>query len=155
MYTDIKGLQKLFRRYQLSGGTLPVSPDQFADWAIEGHYWAPTREAIRRVCAEQFSRAMREDYTTDSKGRRVRTKHAVIMKRKGTQTALWDDWKTAPRSHMVRAFQQRRNQIVLDCRQLKNDVDSYNEDHADMPVIQLVLDFTLDMIELEGKGRAA
>ena len=155
MYTDIKGIQDLVRRYRMEGGTLPLSPDDFADWAIEGRHWAPTREAIRRVCAEQFSRAMREEYTTDSKGRRVRTKHAVIVKRRGTQTALWDDWKTAPRAHMVRAFQQRRNGIVGDCRQLKNDVDSYNEDHADLPAIQLILDFTLDMIELEAKVKAA
>lgn len=152
MYTDIKGMQRLFHRYQLDGGTLPLSPDEFADWAIEGKHWAPTREAVRRICAEQFSRAMREDYATDSKGRRVRTKHAVIVNRKGTQTALWDDWKTAPRSHMIRAFQQRRDQIVGDCRQLKNDVESYNDDHLGLPAIQLILDFTLDMIELEGKA---
>ena len=104
---------------------------------------------MRRMCAEQFSKAMRENYTTDPKGRRVRTKHAVVVTRKGVQTALWDDWNTAPRAHIVRAFQQRRDQIVGDCRQLKNDVDSYNEMNADEEPIQLVLDFTLDMVELE------
>jgi hypothetical protein len=47
------------------------------------------------------------------------------------------------------AFQQRRKQIVGDCRQLKNDVDSFNENVNPGPPIQLVLDFTQDIAELE------
>jgi hypothetical protein len=47
------------------------------------------------------------------------------------------------------AFQQRRQQVVGDCRQLKADVDSYNQNYNIGEAIQLVLDFTLDVEELE------
>ena len=50
---------------------------------------------------------------------------------------------------MEAAFQQRRQQIVSDCRQLKIDVDSYNENHNSGRLIQMVFDFTLDLAELE------
>ncbi len=135
MISSIRGMQMLAEEYTASGGKWPVEPSEFATWAVKIKDWRPTSDAAIKLCAEQFSRAMREEYTTDSKGRKVRTKHAVRTK----QGFLWDDLRTAPHSHMVRAFQQRRDQIVGDCRQLKNDVDSYNETHPEKPTIQLVL----------------
>ena len=49
---------------------------------------------------------------------------------------------------MQRAFAQRREQIVNDCRQLRTDVDSYNENlNTELP-IQMVFDFTDDLNEL-------
>lgn len=135
------------------GGAWPVVPQEFASWAVRVKGWKPTVDAVIRACAEQLSRAMREEYTTDRKGRRIRTKHAVCITRGSRQIWLWDDLRTAPRAHMVRAFQQRRDQIVGDCHQLKNDVDSYNEVHIDQPPLQLVLDFTLDMVELGQRNR--
>jgi hypothetical protein len=47
------------------------------------------------------------------------------------------------------AFQQRRQGIVGDCRQLKTDADSYSEAHPEQPPIQPVFDFTMDLAELE------
>ncbi len=47
------------------------------------------------------------------------------------------------------AFQQRRQQIVGDCRQLKTDVDSYNENANSEQPIQMVFDFTDDLAELD------
>jgi hypothetical protein len=47
------------------------------------------------------------------------------------------------------AFQQRRNQIVADCLQLKNDVDSYNENRKPVSPMQMIFDFTDDLAELE------
>ncbi|RKY17992.1 MAG: hypothetical protein DRQ55_14505 [Planctomycetota bacterium] len=62
---------------------------------------------------------------------------------------IWDDVRTAPRAHMVRAFKQRRDQIVGDCRQLKTDADSYSENSCPDNPIQLVFDFREDLAELE------
>ncbi len=62
---------------------------------------------------------------------------------------LWDDMRTASRQHMRMSFQQRRQQIVGDCRQLKVDVDSYNDMKPDEEPIQMVFDFTMDLAELE------
>ena len=47
------------------------------------------------------------------------------------------------------AFQQRRRQIVGDCRQLKADVDSYNENSHPGQPIQMVFDFRNDLEELD------
>ena len=143
------GMQSLVEEWELDGGTWPVDPTEFGEWAVRTRRWEPTHEASVRLCAELFSRAMRETYATDPKGRRIRTRHAVREKRGHGQFVLWYDLATAPRDKMIRAFQQRRDQIVGDCRQLKNDVDSYNEARPEAQVIQLVLDFTLDMEELE------
>ena len=92
---------------------------------------------------------MREEYITDPQGRTVRAKHVARVERSGEQIALWADIRTANRQHMEIAFQQRRQQIVGDCRQLKADVDSYNENRNPGPPVQLVLDFTADVQEME------
>lgn len=101
---------------------------------------------------------MREEYITDPQGRKVRTMHVARELRNGELVGLWDDIRTAPRPHMAIAFQQRRTQIVGDCRQLKTDVDSYSENGNDGKPIPLVLDFTWDVEELEavdGRDEAA
>ena len=45
------------------------------------------------------------------------------------------------------SFQQRRQQILGDCKQLKNDADSYNENRQPSVKIQMIFDFTLDLAE--------
>ena len=62
---------------------------------------------------------------------------------------LWDDMRTASRQHMQLSFQQRRQQIVGDCRQLQVDVESYNDLRADEKPIQMIFDFTIDLAELD------
>ena len=98
---------------------------------------------------------MRNEHFTDAKGRRVRAKHSVKSRRGDQNFSLWDDIRTADRAHMETSFAQRREQIVGDCRQLKTDVDSYNDAHVDDVSIQLVLDFTMDVAELEAGRNAA
>jgi hypothetical protein len=103
-----------------------------------------------KLLASQISEALREEYWTDPKGRRARTKHPVRKLEDGRQTVLWDDLRTAPRAHMELAFQQRRNLIVADCRQFKNDIDSFNDfGKTEGLPIPIQLDFTLDIEELE------
>jgi hypothetical protein len=57
--------------------------------------------------------------------------------------------RTASREHMEIAFQQRRQQIVGDCRQLKADLDSYNDNYNSGEWLQMVFDFTNDLAEIE------
>jgi hypothetical protein len=47
------------------------------------------------------------------------------------------------------AFQQRRHQIVGDCRQLKADLDSYNDNYNAGEALQMVFDFTNDLADIE------
>jgi hypothetical protein len=85
--------------------------------------------------------ALREEYRTDEAGRHYRAKHAVRTSRDGRQLALWADIDTAPRTHMGKAFAQRRRQIVYDCHQLRQDVDHFNSIHRDEEPVQLILNF--------------
>ena len=126
-----------------------------AGWAIQTGRWAPQHGSMINQCAEELSRAMREDYITDAQGRTVRAKHAARIKEGGKQITLWADIRTAGHSHMERAFGQRRRQILGDCRQLKADVDSYNDNRCPTEPIQVVFDFTLDLAELEAARNAA
>ncbi|MGB6874206.1 MAG: hypothetical protein WBE46_08800 [Dehalococcoidia bacterium] len=140
-------LQHIVNRYIEAGGEWPATTREIAFWAINNKLWEPQRGKIIDICAEQLAHALREEYVTDPQGRKVRAKHAARIS--GTQQVLWDDIRTASREHMQAALQQRRQQIVGDCRQLKLDVDSYNENKNDGKPIQLILDFTLDIAEAE------
>lgn len=142
-------MQRLVQTYIEAGQPWPAETKQMATWAIEQGLWQAHRDALVVQCAEELSRAMREEYHTDPQGRRVRTKHAARMRVNGQQTTLWGDIRTADRKHMEVAFANRRAQIVGDCRQLKNDVDSFNQNANDGVPIQTVFDFTDDLAESE------
>jgi hypothetical protein len=71
------------------------------------------------------------------------------MERDGEQYAFWADIRSAAREQMEIAFQQRRLQVIGECRQLKTDVDSYNENRNQGAPIQMIFDFTLDLQELD------
>ena len=140
-------LQRIVHQYMLEGEQWPATSRQIASWAIRRGLWEPQKTAVIGLFAEQLSRAMREEYITDPQGRSVRVKHSARIRHNGTQLALWADIRTASREHMGIAFQQRRQQIVGDCRQLKLDVESYNENNNLGEPIQMVFDFTYDLIE--------
>ncbi len=142
-YTD--QMQKMVHAYREAGEKWPASSREIAYWAINNGHWVPQPSAIVAQCADQISKALRDEYYTDPQGRRVRLNH--VAHSDGEQLALWDDIRTAKPEHMLLAFQQRRQQILGDCRQLKNDADSYNENRRPERNIQMVFDFTLDLEE--------
>jgi hypothetical protein len=121
-----------------------------AAWAVDSGKWHPQRILVVSKCAEDLSRAMREEYFTDPQGRRVRAKLPVRRSMdEGEQGAFWDDARTAPREHMHIAFQQRRQAVAVDCHRLKIDVDSFNDNRSPENPIPLCLDFTLDVEEMD------
>jgi len=142
-------MQEIVRHYQDAGQRWPATAKDIAGWAIENRYWHPQPSSVIAQCADHIARAMREEYITDPQGRRVRAKHVANISVDGEQIPLWADIRTAPREHMAAAFQQRRHQIVGDCRQLKSDMDSYNDNTNAGATIQMIFDFTLDLEELE------
>jgi hypothetical protein len=150
-----KQMQKIVQEYRLSDEPWPASAKTIADWAIMTGRWEMPAAAIRRRCADDVASAMREEYYTDSKNRRVRLLHPAPLFNQGERTVLWDDIRTASRPHMELSFQTRRQGIVGDCRQFKLDADSYNEAHVDAEPIQIVFDFTMDLAELEAADEAA
>ena len=135
---------RLIQRYLDEGGEWPTKTRDIAAWAIDNGHWRPQRSPADQ-CANEISKALREDVIVDAQGRNVRAKHAVRTK----QGVLWDDIRSASPDHMRMAFQQRRQGIVGDCRQLKTDLDSFNQNYnADRP-IQMSFNFTEDLAELE------
>ena len=60
----------------------------------------------------------------------------------------WDDLN-AEKPFMEISTANRRNQILGECRQLKADVDSYNERCCPDQPIQVEFNFTVDLEELE------
>jgi hypothetical protein len=149
MTTINKQLQRIIRHYLEDKQPWPATTHDIARWAINKKLWQPQSSTMVDQCANQLARAMREEHITDPQGRIVRAKHVAKMERNGEQVALWEDIRTASRQHMEIAFQQRRQQIVGDCKQLKTDIDSYNDNNNPSKPIQLIFDFTYDIEELQ------
>jgi hypothetical protein len=142
-------MQRIVQKYRETGEAWPATSHQIAAWAIRNGQWEAYRATMIDICADHLARAMREEYIKDPQGRTVRAKHAARIEKDGEQLVLWADIRTASREHMVVAFQQRRRQIVGDCRQLKADVDSYNDNRNPGEPIQMIFNFTFDLEELE------
>ena len=146
--TYMERMQAIVEEYRAFGEPWPGTARQIAEWAMGRGLWSPRRD-LADLCADDIATAMREEFITDPQGRTVRAKHASRIKRDGTQPRMvWADIRTADRQHMEIAFQERRQQIVNDCRQLKTDLDSYNDNGNPGRPLQLVLDFTYDVEEL-------
>jgi hypothetical protein len=137
------------RFYRESGYAEPPTKQDIAAWAIRKGLWHPHPSDLIEQCAEELARAMREEHIRDAQGRSVRAKHVARMPGANGTRYLWDDIRSAKPAFMEIAFQQRRQQIVGDCRQLKTDVDSYNENAKPEKEIQVVFDFRRDLEELE------
>lgn len=149
MTTLTKQLQKIVRLYMGADQPWPTTTQSIARWAIDNKLWQPKPSTILDQCAKELAHAMREEHITDPQGRSVRAKHVAKVNRNGEQLALWEDIRTASREHMEIALQQRRQQIVGDCKQLKMDMDSFNENNNSAGPIQMIFDFTDDLEELE------
>jgi hypothetical protein len=141
--------QKIVQCYREAAQPWPASSTEIARWAIDKQLWQIHPGAVIRQCADQIANAMREEFHTDPQGRKVRLLHAAPYPKNGRQYLLWDDMRTASYKHMRMAFQQRRQQVVMDCHQLKMDVDSYNDNFNKEKPIQMIFDFGLDLAELE------
>lgn len=154
-YTYTEQLQRIANQYLREHGGEATTKRDIAVWAVSSGLWQPQRSDLISQCAEQLARAMREEYITDPQGRSVRAKHVARIEQGGEQLYLWADIRTAPAQHMQIAFMQRRQQIVGECRQLKSDVDSYNENRKPEKPIQMTMNFTVDLLELEAAAQVA
>ncbi|HKA22247.1 MAG TPA: hypothetical protein VKN18_28470 [Blastocatellia bacterium] len=145
---SLKHKQDIVAQYRAAHENRPATAVEIADWAIQHELWKPHLVEVRRHLAELLAQAMREEYITDPQSRRVRAKHAAHV----DQGVLWidiRDKRPETRTLLEISFQNRRQQIVGDCRQLKNDIDSYNQNYNDGEMIQSCFDFTDDLAELE------
>ena len=136
--------------YRKAGNRWPATKRQIAQWAMENGLWQPHPSAMLDQFSRELGRAMREEYITDPQGRSVRAKHVAPFKKEGGEQAyFWGDIRDRQRGFMETALQHRRSSIVGDCRQLKVDTDSFNQNYNDGEPIQLSFDFTYDIEEME------
>jgi hypothetical protein len=149
MITKKEQLQKIVKEYREAGQSWPATTEEIAQWAVVVGKYDLTAPTLVRHCARELAQAMRDEYITDPKGRRVRAKHPAKVEVDGQLQMVWDDIRTAPRQHMQLAFRLRRRRIATECKQVKADVDSYNDAHPKDIPIQMPLDFTYDVEEME------
>lgn len=128
-----------------------IEAHELAAWAYAKGLHKPNAKTIIDAIAADIAQVFREEYRTDRQGRRYRAKHAATQKQGNKTLSLWADLDdpNAPHEHFVKSFGQRRQQIVGDCFQLKTDVDVYNDQRNPTEPIQIPLDFTLDVEELQ------
>jgi len=154
--TKAQGRQDIVNAYRESGEPWPTDSKTIAAWAIRKKLWEMPRRSAIDVCAREISEGMREEMFTDPQGRRVRKKHALRITEerpdgKHIQKYLWLDIEddAEKRDEIHEAFQQRRAGVFTDCRHLKTDVDSYNENGNPGDPIPMLWDFTDDLAEYE------
>jgi len=147
MATKNEMFQRVWTSYEQEHGHTPATAREAVIWGHNrGLLDLPEIDPFD-VLADDMARALREQYAVDEKGRRYRVNHAVHVTKGGVQYTFWATMGFAPRRHMHRAFQLRRQQIVNDCVQLKVDIDVYNDMNDAEEPLQLVLDFAADVEE--------
>jgi hypothetical protein len=134
--------------YRAAGHLWPASAEQLAEWAVAHDRFQITRGMAVSQCKEKIARAMRLEHVRDKKGRNIRKYYAAGVRENGQLVMKWDDLN-AERPFMEISTANRRNQILGECRQLKADVDSYNERRCPDQPIQVEFNFTVDLEELE------
>jgi len=153
-------VKSYIERYKAErGGDGLLDAHAVAEWAYQRGLHKPSVRTVVDAIASDIAQYFREEYRTNEDGQRYRAKHAVRFKKGDRTMSLWADMDDdrAPHDHFIKSFAQRRQQIVGDCFQLKTDVDVYNSKNVEQRPIQVPLDFTLDVEELQLplKGRKA
>lgn len=153
MATFTEQMQAIFERYTREVSSDPVSLDEVASWAIRQDLYRPAPRDIVKICRDALAESLRQEKRVDAKGRKYRAKHSVRTWIEGQQFNLWSDIDLAPRSFMEKSLGQRRKSIADDCFQIKQDVDHFNDERPHEVPIQMILDFTDDVAEMEAADR--
>jgi hypothetical protein len=147
MPTFNEQLVRIVEDYRAAGQAWPATREQLAEWAVANDRYQLTRGMAVSQCAEKLSRAMGLEHIRDSKGRSVRKYYAARIRESRQLVMKWDDLN-AERPFMEVAAANRRNQVLGQCWQLKNDIDSYNERRCPDEPIQIDFNFNVDLEEL-------
>lgn len=147
-------LQDIVNDYIDAGQPWPAERKVIALWAINHDRWQPARKSMVDRCAEELAEAMRQEMERDPQGRTVRAKHCAVITEKDeegqlVQKTLWFDRDMATPELMHRSLQQRRKGVFGDLKQLKLDLDSYNDNNIQGARLQMSFNFERDLEEIE------
>jgi plasmid maintenance system killer protein len=140
-------LLRIVEDYRAAGEPWPATRDQIAEWAVAHDRYQLTRGMAVSQCAEKISRAMGLEHVKDKKGRSVRKYYSARIRENGQLVMKWDD-QNAERPFMEVSAANRRNQVLGQCWQLKQDIDSYSEQRCPERPIQIDFNFNIDLEEL-------
>jgi hypothetical protein len=126
-----------------------VDIDDFAAWAWNNHRWSVPQIDPIRVIRRQAARALRDSFDLDPQERLVRRFHHFVAEDPETRDKIdhWVDIQTAPPEQMELSFAVRRRGIFDDVRQLKTDLDSYNQNNHFGASLQMDFNFNVDLQE--------
>jgi hypothetical protein len=141
--TKHEQLIRLKDEYRAAHDNAPASPRDIADWAVKEGMYDLAPHAAERRCAQELADAMRTEFMTVDGGRRVRVMHAWAS----PQGNLWDDIRTISRENLEISLAQKRNGIVGEVKQIKQDMDYFDSLHPDDPRLQMSFDFTNDLAD--------
>jgi len=134
--------QKIIRLYRQVTGETEVEMHKVARFALNRGMASPKPQTAEDIIAKRLSKAARQEMRTDVKtGRSYRVNHAVQT----GQLTFWIDIDEAPRKHMHKSTQMRREQMVGDALQLTYDVDHWNSVNTDKEPIEVELDLAFDV----------
>lgn len=126
----------------------------FSDWAIRNKRWQPRPHDVRKILDREISEALRQAKRIDKFGIEYRSKICIRDRSTGIQLTLWADADNATQRFVEKSVSQRRRSIVGECHQLKSDVDHFNLIRQPEAPIQLDLNFTDDVAEIQAVERA-
>lgn len=134
--------QKIIRLYRIATGETEVEMHKVARFALERGMVSAKPQTVEDIIAKRLSKAARQEMRTDqATGRPYRVNHAV----QSGQMTFWIDIDEAPRKHMHKSTQMRREQMVGDALQLTFDVDHWNSVNPHEEPIELELDLQFDV----------
>jgi hypothetical protein len=145
--------QYVKQEYINKGNPWPASLSTIIDWADTNHLLETPKRWKNAYHLDKMRRALREEYHTDPKGRRVRTNHpfrepATNAGGEKIQQTIWGDIWTITPDQMRRSAQTRRRQSLGEVKQIKTDIDSFNDYNQYGANIQMSFNFDRDLAEL-------
>lgn len=142
-------LSKIIQDYIIATGADEIDMNEVARWAIAEGKWTPPPYNPRKACAQQLSRAAREEYYTDPQEREVRKRHCYVFVEPGGQKCWhWVDIQTAKPDAMHKSFQARRRQALGDVSQCNLDLLSFNDNNKYGAKLEMSFNFDADLAEM-------
>ena len=150
---------KLFDKFKKTHGISgPSNLWDAATWMVRSREYTPAPIRLIAQCRRQLAIALGSKRRTDAQGRRVKAMHAAKYPRMDKSGQLrfetmWDDGETMIADHAHVSFTQRWYQIAGECRSLKRDMDSWNDNNPNAVGHEIQKSFNFDL-EIEDTSDA-
>jgi hypothetical protein len=139
--------QRMIRDWKESTGATDVDMHEVAKYALAHGWRPPPPVTVVDLVAKELARYARLELKYDQETKKpYRVWHAYKDDQSGGQVTFWVDIDEADRRRMLKSTTWRREMMIDDGMQLKNDVDHWNrKNKGAAEPIQLDFDLTPDM----------